>query len=42
MRLLRSLVYLGLLQTVGMHRTAQVANTMRKIMGRPPLWDIPK
>lgn len=40
MRLLRSLVYLGLLQTVGMHRTAQVANTMRKVMGRPPLWDI--
>ena len=42
MRLMRSLVYLGLLQTIGMHRTAQFANTIRKIMGRPPLWDIPK
>ena len=42
MRLMRSLVYLGLLRTVGMQKTAQFANTIRKIMGRPPLWDVPK
>ncbi len=42
LRFMRSLVYAGLLHTVGMQKTAQLANKIRKIMGRPPLWNVSK
>lgn len=42
MRLARSLMCAGLAHTLGMTAAARLANGIRKIMGRPPLWNVPR
>ena len=42
LRLVRSLICAGLIHTLGMGTAARFANGIRKILGRPPLWDIPR
>lgn len=42
LRLVRSLMCVGLVHTLGMSTAALFANGIRKILGRPPLWNVPR